>query len=135
MNSLLISGSRPIPPYLHIKAPNPPFWRIHGDLRPVPGFDAMTEEQVRDFTFHLVGEEGLREFQKNNELDTAITLPGGRRVRINVHVQLGRTGLSLRLLPCDFFPLASLGLPVKICEEICSLKQGLVLVTRCYRFR
>jgi len=114
---------------LHIKAPNPPFWRIHGDLRPVPGFEAMTDDQVSDFTFHLVGEDDLREFKKNNELDTAITLPCGRRVRINVHVQLGRTGLSLRLLPSEFFPLASLGLPVKICEEICSLKQGLVLVT------
>lgn len=114
---------------LHIKAPNPPFWRIHGDLRPVPGFEPMNEHQVRDFAIHLVGEGGLREFQKHNELDTAITLPCGRRVRINVHLQLGRTGLSLRLLPHDFFPLSALGLPIKICEQICSLKQGLVLVT------
>jgi len=114
---------------LHIKAPNPPFWRIHGDLRRVPGFAPMSDDDVRDFTLHLVGDAGLREFQRENELDTAITLPCGRRVRINLHVQLGSPGLALRLLPNDFLPLSALGLPVKICEEICSLKQGLVLVT------
>lgn len=114
---------------LHIKAPNPPFWRIHGRLEPMPGFAPMTEEQVRDFTFHLVGETQLREFDRDNELDTACTLPNGRRIRINVHIQQEMTGLALRLLPQDFYPLSSLGLPVQICEDICSLKQGLVLVT------
>jgi twitching motility protein PilT len=113
---------------LHIKAPNAPFWRINGELRPVPGFDPVTEEQVRDFAFHLVGENGLREFQRANELDVAATICG-RRIRINVHVHLGSTGLSLRLLPCEFFPLNALGLPVGICEDICALKQGLVLLT------
>jgi twitching motility protein PilT len=114
---------------LHIKAPNPPFWRIHGRLEPMPGFLPMTEEQVRDFTFHLIGEEALRNFQLNNELDCAKTLSNGRRIRINVHTQQGLTGLSLRLLPVQFFPLSDLGLPLQVCEDICSLKQGLVLVT------
>ncbi len=114
---------------LHIKAPNPPFWRVHGRLEPMPGFEPMTEEQVRDLALHLVGKEQLREFDEMNELDTAKTLENGRRIRINVHVQLGKTGLALRLLPQEFYPLGSLGLPVQVCEDICNLKQGLVLVT------
>jgi twitching motility protein PilT len=114
---------------LHLKAPNPPFWRIHGNLVPMPEYNPLTDEQVREFACELVGEETFRIFLECNELDAAITLENGRRIRINLHIQSGGTGIALRLLPCAFFPLSSLGLPVKICEEICSLKQGLVLVT------
>ena len=114
---------------LHMKAPNPPFWRVHGTLVRVPGFDAMTEEQVRTFARALVGEDDFRKFIDCNELDAARTLPNGRRIRINLHIQSGGVGLALRLLPCDFFPLHSLGIPARICDEICALKQGLVLVT------
>ena len=114
---------------LHIKAPNPPFWRMHGSLVPVPGFPPMTEEEVCAFSRELVGEEAFHTFLNDHELDAAKTLENGRRIRINLHVQNGGVGLALRLLPCNFYPLDSLGLPIKVGEDICRLKQGLVLVT------
>lgn len=114
---------------LHIKAPNPPFWRVHGAVVPMPGFAPMNEQQVRAFAQFLVGEEAFREFVAARELDAAQTLSNGRRIRINLHIQKEGVGLALRLLPCNFYPLHSLGLPARVCDEICSLKQGLVLVT------
>lgn len=114
---------------LHLKAPNPPFSRIHGVLTPMPGFVPMDEEQVQGFARDLVGEEKYCRFEARHELDMALTLSNGRRIRINLHIQNDGVGIALRLLPCDFFPLHSLGLPSGVCDEICSLKQGLVLVT------
>jgi len=114
---------------LHIKAPNPPFWRIHGVLVPMPGLEPMSEARVRDFARDLVGKDPYQQFEKDHELDMALTLSNARRIRINLHIQNGGVGIALRLLPCDFFPLHSLGLPARVCDEICGLKQGLVLVT------
>ena len=114
---------------LHIKAPNPPFWRMHGSLIPVPDFPPMSEEEVCAFSRELVGEEAFHIFLNDHEIDSAKTLGNGRRIRINLHIQSGGIGLALRLLPCNFYPLDSLGLPIKVSEEICGLKQGLVLVT------
>ncbi len=114
---------------LHITPPNPPFWRIHGDLRPMPDIDPMTEDDVVTLTRLLVDATDYQAFMATNELDCATTLPNGRRIRINVHRQMGLTGLALRLLPQDFYPLEGLGLPKQVCQDICALKQGLVLVT------
>lgn len=114
---------------LHITAPNPPYWRIHGKLVPVPDFPALDEADVDYLTRALVGEAAYQTFRNENELDMAKTLRNGRRIRINVHRQMGLTGLSLRLLPCEFYPLDSLGLPEMVCKDICSINQGLVLVT------
>ena len=114
---------------LHIKAPNPPFWRMHGSLIPVPDFPPMSEEEVCTFSRELVGKETFQTFLQDHELDAAKTFENGRRIRINLHIQNGGVGLALRLLPCNFYPLDSLGLPIKVGEDICRLKQGLVLVT------
>lgn len=114
---------------LHLKAPNPPFYRLHGRLIPLPGFAALTESDVRLVAKTLVGEKIYDQFKETHELDAAKTLDNGRRIRINVHVQSGGVGLALRLLPATFFPLDSLGLSLPVCRAICHLHQGLVLVT------
>lgn len=114
---------------LHLKAPNPPFWRMHGKLVPVPGFEMLSEEQVRAFAGELVGRDQFDTFLREQEMDAARTLFNGRRIRVNLHVQSGGVGMALRLLPRAFIPLDSLGLPVQVCENICQLRHGLVLVT------
>jgi twitching motility protein PilT len=114
---------------LHIKAPNPPFYRLHGSLIPLPGYAPLSELDVRHFAKTLLGEKVYDQFKASHELDTAKTLENGRRIRINAHVQSGGVGLALRLLPATFFPLESLGLPLSVCRNICGLHHGLVLVT------
>ena len=114
---------------LHLKAPNPPFYRLHGRLLPLPGFQPLSEEHVRQFAKTLVGDKRFDRFQEVHEFDTALTLQNGRRLRINLHVQSGGVGIALRLLPATFFPLENIGLPLSICRAICELHQGLVLVT------
>lgn len=113
---------------LHIKAPNPPFARIHGELIPMKGFAALTEMQVESFAMMLLGLKHYEAFRQDHELDMAIDWDG-RRVRVNAHIQQGGVGLALRLLPERFIDVEDLGLPEAITDGMCSLRQGLVLVT------
>ena len=113
---------------LHIKAPNPPFVRLHGELVPMPGHSPLTEQQVEACTLQLLGKTNYDKFWQDCELDVALNW-GDERIRVNAHMQQGGIGLALRLLPSRFIAVEELGLPCEVTDAICGLKQGLVLVT------
>ena len=46
-----------------------------------------------------------------------------------MYFKLDRIAWAIRLLPNRFFAFEELGLPIPLLEEICAMKQGLVLVT------
>lgn len=114
---------------LHIAVGAPPHIRIHGALFPLDEFSACTSDMVHDLAVHLVGRDALQVLERERELDRALTLESGHRLRINAYYQQDEIALALRLLPDRFFAFEELGLPVQVLESICALPSGLVLVT------
>jgi len=114
---------------LHLAADAPPAVRIHGRLDPLPGYGPQTAEDINNMIRQMVGEQDYLVLSKTGELDRAITLEGGYRLRINAYRQQGTNAVALRLLPNAFFSFESLGIPCQVLETICGLHAGLVLVT------
>ncbi|NCD32509.1 MAG: PilT/PilU family type 4a pilus ATPase [Spartobacteria bacterium] len=114
---------------LHLAVGAEPIVRMHGSLIPMEGFPVLTEELLKSSAEHLVGHHAFKQLESDHELDWAIELEGGYRIRINAYYQQDSIALALRLLPNTFFKLDQLGLPMQVLEDICSLHSGLVLVT------
>ena len=113
---------------LHVSVNQPPYYRLHGFLVPMSGFDILDLEKITSFTRELIGKEKFDEFINNNELDMAVSYEG-TRLRINIYMQQKTIAWALRALPSEFFPLEKLGLPLQICKKACTLHKGLILVT------
>jgi twitching motility protein PilT len=114
---------------LHLAAGTAPNIRVHGLLSPLDSAPALCATELDGLVRELVGEEAFAELADAHELDTAISLPSGHRLRINAYFQQDTIAAAIRLLPADFFALDALGLPLDVCERICEMQHGLVLVT------
>lgn len=64
-----------------------------------------------------------------HEADVSWRLPGGGRLRVNLHRSLGRLGAVLRPIRNDIPVLAELALPGPLLQSWMSRHQGLILVT------
>ncbi len=105
------------------------YLRVNGFLEIAEVPASVSRVPFEDLTTRLVGEENYAKFREHREYDGARTVLDGCRIRVNVFFKRGRIAWAVRLLPSDFFSLESLGLDMDICNRICDLKQGLVLVT------
>lgn len=114
---------------LHLAHGALPFLRMHGDLHPLNDFPKMTNDLLRITTESLVGAKALQQLENERELDWAISVEGGYRIRVNAYYQQESIALALRLLPDRFFPLPELGLPMNVLDDIGAMHAGLVLVT------
>ncbi|MDR1923927.1 MAG: PilT/PilU family type 4a pilus ATPase [Planctomycetaceae bacterium] len=114
---------------LHLAADNPPMIRIHGKLVPLADQPVLSASDTQLIISQLVLESEMHELQRSGELDAAIELEGGYRIRINAYRQQGSYAAAIRLLPNKFFDFKELGLPINVLEHICQLHSGLVLVT------
>lgn len=112
---------------LHLRSGGPPMLRIDGKLVPA-GYEVLSPEKVRQLIEGLLTEEQKARFVVEKELDFAYSVPGSPRFRINVHLQRGTWGSSIRLIPTHAFSIEELKLP-PILKELCMKPRGLILVT------
>jgi twitching motility protein PilT len=113
---------------LHLANQLPPAIRIDGSLRPIEGLGRVDNEQIREMVYRILT-QGLRErFEAEHELDTAHTIMGVGRFRVNVFLQRGSIGTVMRAIPHEIPPFETLGLPA-IVPSLAELRRGLVLVT------
>lgn len=103
--------------------------RVHGFLREMELPDGIPAQNFALLTESLIGHQSMEQFARDLEFDGSATVVGGRRIRINVYQKDGRTAWAVRLLPNRFFTFEELGLPIPLLEEVCSMHQGLVLIT------
>ena len=66
-----------------------PTERVNGVLRPVVSGRPLTPEEARMLITHALTPEQLKRFQRDKELDVALTGEDGVRFRMNVHFQKG----------------------------------------------
>lgn len=113
---------------LHLSVGSPPRIRIDGRLVAME-FDTLTPEVAQKLIYSILTSDQIARFEKNFELDCSFGFAGHGRFRTNVFMQRGTIAAVLRVIPFEVFDFNQLGLPIKVCEELCNLPKGLVLVT------
>jgi len=113
---------------LHLTAGSPPVIRVHGELRPVEGVDALSGSDIREMIYAILTQKQREKFENELELDCSYSLPGRSRFRVNVFLQRDNVGAVMRTIPYDIVPFDQLGVPDTV-RAFAELPRGLVLVT------
>ncbi|MGH2693273.1 MAG: PilT/PilU family type 4a pilus ATPase [Actinomycetota bacterium] len=113
---------------LHMTAGRPPMLRVHGDLRPLPGYRVLLPKDLQEIIYAILTQKHREMFEENLELDLSYALPGKARFRVNVFQQRDAMGAVMRLIPFEIKSVEKLGLPSTV-AEFAKLRRGLVLVT------
>jgi twitching motility protein PilT len=113
---------------LHLTVGIPPVLRIHGDLKPMVELNSLTPADTHALVRGLMSEKQMGKFERNREIDFAISLKRLGRFRVNCFYQKGSIGLVARAIPAKIPTLNELTLPA-IVGEMAKMKQGLVLFT------
>ncbi len=112
---------------LHLRANEPPIFRVHGDLRRT-NFPPFEPGQIKEIVYGIMGPERIARFERDLECDLAYAIKGLARFRVNVFKQQNAVGAVMRLIPIRVQSLDELGLP-PVLKEVAMLPRGLVLVT------
>ena len=100
--------------------------KIEGKIMPVNKLE-LTPKMVRQAAMELMDEEQMDYFNRELELDFAISKTGLGRFRVNVFHQRGNVGMVLRHLTAEVPTLEELGMP-PILNELVMFRRGLVLM-------
>ncbi|MFM2289478.1 MAG: hypothetical protein RL684_2621 [Pseudomonadota bacterium] len=100
--------------------------KIEGKIHAV-NKQVLTPEAVRAAAFGLMSPEQIEYFQRELEIDFAISEPGLGRFRVAVFYQRGFPAMVLRYITADMPRLDTLGLPEAL-YDLAMLKRGLVLM-------
>lgn len=115
---------------LHLSPGLPPHLRVHGDLAPLEGAEAMAPQTISRIAEELlqrVGGTKAIDALTRGSFDGALTA-AGVRFRFNVFRRQGEIALALRRLEDRFRSLTELGLP-EMLRQLCDLRDGLVVVS------
>ena len=112
---------------LHIKVGRPPGYRINGELAFAGDEPLLLEDTVALYRQAL--DESQRDvFERDHEVDFALSMPGLGRFRGNIFLQRGSISLVFRHIPTTVPQLEDLNLP-DVTERLAMSPRGLVLVT------
>src|SRR5471032_1653850 len=100
--------------------------KIEGKIFPV-NKQILAPHAVRSVCFGLMTPMQIEYFQRELEIDFAISEPGLGRFRVNVFYQRGYPAMVLRYITADMPRLEDLGMP-DVLKELVMLKRGLILM-------
>src|SRR5580658_1368728 len=100
--------------------------KIEGQIYPI-NKQVLPPAAVRSICFGLMTTRQIEHFQKELEIDFAISEPGLGRFRVNIFFQRGYPAMVLRYITADMPRLDVLGLP-DILTDLAMIKRGLVLL-------
>jgi twitching motility protein PilT len=113
---------------LHLCTGHLPMLRIDGELRGIEGEERISSQQMAMWCKRLL-EQGLwQQLQQVGQLDLALTLEGGIRLRANFFLQNGGVSIALRRIASQCPTLAELSTP-EIIPALIQREDGLILVT------
>ena len=113
---------------IHFVAGRPPMIRINGELLDTGDFDKMIPSVLKNLAKEILSEDQYIEFKKNLEYDFAFGVAGLGRYRVNIHMQRGTIGITIRVLSTEILSFEQLNLPDSL-KQFTEYKNGLVLVT------
>ncbi len=113
---------------LHLSTNNPPVLRIHGEMTPYKDGQAMSADDVKRMLYSIMTEQQRSDFERELEIDFAISLGKDMRFRVNAFTTLNGPAAVLRTIPTKILSLEDLNAP-SILKKLCNLHKGLILVT------
>ncbi len=112
---------------LHLTVGVAPSVRIHGDIVQLD-VEPLTSDTSYKLVMSLLNDAQRAKLEENLELDFAVKVEGVGRFRGNAHYNRGALEAVYRHINDNIPELADLG-HEPVIEQICNLKDGLVLVT------
>lgn len=112
---------------LHISTGNPPILRIHGEMTPYKS-PALSADEVKQMLYSIMTEQQRSDYERDFELDFAISFGEDMRFRVNAFNTLNGPAAVLRVIPTRIVSLDELGAP-EVLKKLCGLHKGLILVT------
>jgi twitching motility protein PilU len=107
--------------------PNAPIKiKIEGQIHAI-NKQILTPDAVRSAAFSLMSPEQIEYFQRELEIDFAISEPGLGRFRVAIFYQRGFPAMVMRYITADMPRLEALGLPDSL-NDLAKLKRGLILM-------
>lgn len=113
---------------LHLRAGEPPFFRIDGDITRRTKYPNLSPGDIKELLYGILSEERQKLFEERLELDLSYTIPDVARFRVNIFQQRNCIGAVLRMIPIRIQTIDELGLP-QVFKQISMLPRGFVLVT------
>ncbi len=113
---------------IHFKVGLPPLMRLHGDIKAIPGFPAVVNDELARCLWDIMNPGQRERFKSTNECDLAHSFPDLARFRVNVFRQQGKIGAVLRTIPTVVKTIDELKLPA-VLKKIAGEARGMVLVT------
>ena len=113
---------------LHITTKSPPQVRVHGNLKPLDGYDKFTADETKRLAYSVLTDQQKHRFEENLELDFSFGLKGMSRFRANLFNQKGAVGAVFRAIPYEILGFEKLGVP-PVVKDLCGKPRGLILVT------
>ena len=112
---------------LHLSTGNPPLLRINGDIIPMkmPSLEADT---VKQLLYSILTEQQRADYERDLELDFAITFGDNLRFRVNAFNTLAGPAAVMRNIPTEILSLDTLKAP-QIFKNLVETPKGLILVT------
>jgi twitching motility protein PilU len=110
---------------LFITSGSPPAIKVDGKINTVSK-QVLAPSHTQMLARSIMNDKQLSEFEKSQECNFSIALPGVARFRVNAFVQRGSTGLVLRIINSDIPSFQELNLPDTL-KDITMTKRGLVI--------
>lgn len=111
---------------IHISVWKLVVFRVDGALMEAPV--SLSEEETKEVILSMLDDARRRKLEAGQDLDFALTLPGGQCQRVNVFCQQKKPAATIRLLNNHIPTLEELKLPA-VLRQLADEPRGLVLVT------
>jgi len=112
---------------LHLSGNSQPIVRIDGDLQRIKT-DPLNGDQIRGMLFSVMTEEQRANYERELEIDFAISFGENARFRVNAFTNRVGSAAVFRVIPTKIPTMEQLDLPPVI-RRLAELEKGLVLVT------
>lgn len=127
ISDLLVSTHTHQASDLHLSSMQPPILRINGEI--VPSLvEPLSPAQIRELLYSVMTEQQRADFEREYELDFAISFGDNLRFRVNAFNTVHGPAAVMRSIPNHISSLDALGAP-QILKRLAELNNGLILVT------
>ncbi|HJL16579.1 MAG TPA: PilT/PilU family type 4a pilus ATPase [Sandaracinaceae bacterium LLY-WYZ-13_1] len=127
LHALLKKGQQYAASDILLKVGQPPAFRVGGTLHYLQG-DKLKPDQTRDLARAvLAGSRYRGTVDELQQYDTAYSVPGVGRYRVNVYRQRGTLALALRAIPLRIPTFEELRVP-PVVRKLAELERGMVLI-------
>jgi len=113
---------------VHIKAGNPPVFRIDGVLHRQESYPILTPEDTMELALTILPPRLHKRLQEEMEAECGYGVSGLGRFRVSIYMQRGSVSIVMRHVPMGVPSIEELNLPL-ILKDLAMEPRGLILVT------